>query len=62
MFGVVPRSLWSQVCPPDAENRVRMNMNCVLIDTGFERVLIETGIGEKWPAKHSSMYGISTLR
>jgi glyoxylase-like metal-dependent hydrolase (beta-lactamase superfamily II) len=59
MFGVVPRTLWSQVCPPDEENRIRMNMNCVFIDTGKERILIETGIGEKWSAKHTRMFGIT---
>jgi glyoxylase-like metal-dependent hydrolase (beta-lactamase superfamily II) len=62
MFGVVPRKLWSQVCPPDDENRIRMNMNCVLVDTGADKVLIETGIGEKWPAKHAQMYGIDRVR
>jgi glyoxylase-like metal-dependent hydrolase (beta-lactamase superfamily II) len=59
MFGVVPRALWSKVCPPDEENRIRMNMNCVFIDTGKERILIETGIGEKWSAKHTEMFGIT---
>ena len=58
MFGVVPRNLWAKVCPPDEENRIRMNMNCVFIDTGNERILIETGIGEKWSAKHTAMFGI----
>lgn len=62
MFGVVPRKLWSQVCPPDDENRIRMNMNCVFVDTGSEKVLIETGIGDKWPAKQSTMYGIDRTR
>lgn len=62
MFGVVPRSLWSKVCPPDDQNRIRMNMNCLFIETGSERVLIETGIGEKWPAKHTAMYGIDRKR
>ncbi|MCA1578907.1 MAG: MBL fold metallo-hydrolase [Acidobacteria bacterium] len=62
MFGVVPRKLWSQVCPPDDENRIRMNMNCVLVDTGAEKVLIETGIGDKWPDKHARMYGIDRVR
>jgi glyoxylase-like metal-dependent hydrolase (beta-lactamase superfamily II) len=62
MFGVVPRALWSKVCPPDEENRIRMNMNCVFIDTGRERILIETGIGEKWSAKHTSMFGITRQR
>jgi glyoxylase-like metal-dependent hydrolase (beta-lactamase superfamily II) len=59
MFGVVPRALWSKVCPPDEDNRITMNMNCVLIDTGKERILIETGIGEKWSAKHTAIFGIT---
>ncbi len=62
MFGVVPRTLWSRSCPPDDQNRIRMNMNCVFIDTGKERVLIETGIGDKWSAKHEAMYGIARER
>jgi len=62
MFGVVPRQLWSQVCPPDDENRILMNMNCLLVDTGKEKILIETGIGDKWPAKHASRYAIDRVR
>ena len=62
MFGVVPRNLWSRFCPPDEQNRIRMSMNCVFIDTGNERVLIETGIGDKWSEKHVSMYGIDRKR
>ena len=62
MFGVVPRNLWSRVCPPDDQNRIRMNMNCLFIETASERILIETGIGEKWSAKHSAMYGITRER
>ena len=62
MFGVVPRNLWGKPCPPDDQNRIRMNMNCVFIDTGAERVLIETGIGDKWSAKQKAMYGITRER
>jgi glyoxylase-like metal-dependent hydrolase (beta-lactamase superfamily II) len=62
MFGVVPRKLWAKECPPDDENRIRMNMNCVFIDTGSEKILIETGIGDKWTAKQTSMYGIERAR
>ena len=62
MFGVVPRALWSKVCPPDENNGITMNMNCVFIDTGKERILIETGIGEKWSAKHTAMFGITRER
>jgi glyoxylase-like metal-dependent hydrolase (beta-lactamase superfamily II) len=58
MFGVVPRNLWSKACPPDEQNRIRMNMNCLFIDAGSERILIDTGIGDKWPEKYRAMYGI----
>jgi glyoxylase-like metal-dependent hydrolase (beta-lactamase superfamily II) len=62
MFGVVPRNLWSRVCPPDDQNRIRLNMNCLFIEAGSERILIDTGIGEKWSAKQASMYGIRRER
>ena len=58
MFGVVPRVLWERVCPADELNRIRLNMNCVFIDTGKEKILIETGIGEKWSEKETAIYGI----
>ena len=62
MFGVVPRALWSKICPPDEHNRIRMNMNCLFIEAGNERILIETGIGDKWSPKHAAMYGINRKR
>ncbi|HJZ81375.1 MAG TPA: MBL fold metallo-hydrolase [Pyrinomonadaceae bacterium] len=62
MFGVVPRNLWSKPCPPDDQNRIRMNMNCLFIEAGRERILIDTGIGDKWSEKHRAMYGIDRVR
>jgi glyoxylase-like metal-dependent hydrolase (beta-lactamase superfamily II) len=62
MFGVVPRNLWSRVCPPDDQNRIRMNMNCLFIEAGNERILIDTGIGDKWSEKHRARYGIDRQR
>ena len=62
MFGVVPRNLWSRVAPPDDQNRIRMNTNCLFIESDSERILIETGLGEKWSAKHIAMYGIARER
>ncbi len=62
MFGVVPFPLWSKVCPPDDKNRIRMNMNCLFIETDKERILVETGIGEKWPPKLADIYGIKRER
>lgn len=62
MFGVVPRNLWSKACPPDEQNRIRMNMNCLFIEGQGERILIDTGIGDKWSDKHRALYGIDRRR
>src|SRR3712207_3777300 len=62
MFGVVPRALWSRVAPPDEENRVRLNMNCLYVEAAGERILVETGIGDKWTPKQSTIYGIERRR
>lgn len=58
MFGVVPRVLWEKVYPPDELNRIRLNMNCLFVENGKEKILIETGIGEKWTEKQIKIYGI----
>ena len=58
MFGVVPRVLWEKVCPPDELNRIQLNMNCLFIETPAEKILVETGIGEKWTEKQTRNYGI----
>lgn len=58
MFGVVPRVLWEKSCPPDALNRIKLNMNCLFVETPTEKILVETGIGEKWTEKQERIYGI----
>ncbi|HKS30237.1 MAG TPA: MBL fold metallo-hydrolase [Pyrinomonadaceae bacterium] len=62
MFGVVPRTLWSRLYEPDEQNRVRLNMNCLYVEAGPERILIETGIGDKWNEKQAALYGIERQR
>lgn len=59
MFGIVPRVLWEKVCPPDEQNRIRLQTNCLFVETKSERILIETGMGEKWTEKQTKIYGIN---
>lgn len=59
MFGVVPKALWSRVKPPDEENRIRMGTNCLLIEAGEERLLVDTGIGDKLAPKARAMYALA---
>lgn len=62
MFGVVPRTLWSRELPADEQHRVRLNANCVFVETARERVIIETGNGDKWTPRQEARYGISRAR
>jgi glyoxylase-like metal-dependent hydrolase (beta-lactamase superfamily II) len=47
MFGVVPRELWKRDYPPDAQNRIRLNLTCPLIMKGNDAILVDTGIGNR---------------
>ena len=51
MFGVVPKVLWSQRTPADADNRILLGLNTVIVRTGQHTVAIETGIGNKQSPK-----------
>ena len=51
MFGVVPKTLWQKRTPADDENRILLGLNTVVVRTGRHTVLIETGVGNKQPAK-----------
>ena len=59
MFGVVPKALWEKRIPADARNRIRLGLVCLLIQTGRENILVETGIGDKLDAKARDIYGIN---
>ena len=58
MFGVVPRPLWEKKLPPDERNRVRLAMNCLLIQAHGKNIIVDAGIGEKYTAKFQDIYGI----
>jgi glyoxylase-like metal-dependent hydrolase (beta-lactamase superfamily II) len=56
MFGVVPKTLWEKECPADAQNRIKLALNSLLIRTRTALVLVETGIGPKLDRKLHSIY------
>jgi glyoxylase-like metal-dependent hydrolase (beta-lactamase superfamily II) len=58
MFGVVPKPLWEKQKPADERNRIRMGTNCLLIEAGAERILVDTGIGDKVDEKFRDIYGM----
>ena len=58
MFGVVPKTLWSRVAPADEKNRIRMGMNCLLIEGDGRRILVDAGSGSKNDPKFREIYAI----
>lgn len=58
MFGVVPRVLWEKTDPPDDKNRITLALNVALIETAGRRILVDTGMGDKWSEKESRMYRV----
>jgi len=60
MFGVVPKTLWSRKIPADDKNRIPMAARCLLIKSSAtgKIYLIDTGCGDKFDEKMSSIYGL----
>ena len=57
-FGLVPRVLWEQVSPPDALNRILMALNCLLIRSEGQTILVDTGYGDKLPEKRRDILAL----
>jgi glyoxylase-like metal-dependent hydrolase (beta-lactamase superfamily II) len=62
MFGVVPRVVWEKTDPPDEKNRVALAANVALIETQGRRVLVDTGMGERWTAAEVDRYQLERGR
>lgn len=62
MFGVVPKTLWSKRTTVDDKNRIPLGLRPLLVQAGGRRILIDTGIGDKMPAKLVDIYAIDRTR
>ena len=58
MMGSVPKVLWEKTNPPDSQNRIKLSLRCLLLDNGTDRVLIESGMGNKFDENFSKMFNI----
>jgi glyoxylase-like metal-dependent hydrolase (beta-lactamase superfamily II) len=56
-FGVVPKVMWSRKVEADEGNYVTAGLNSLLIRTGKQTVLVETGMGNKLSERMIKFYG-----
>jgi glyoxylase-like metal-dependent hydrolase (beta-lactamase superfamily II) len=56
-FGVVPKSMWERKARANEQNLVVTGLNSVVVRTGQQTVLIETGVGNKLPDRMAKIYG-----
>ncbi|MBN2621075.1 MBL fold metallo-hydrolase [candidate division WOR-3 bacterium] len=62
MFGVVPKVLWHKLNPADDMNRIKLALNCLVVEHPDGVVLVDTGIGEGLKERFLEMYKVEKKR
>ncbi len=62
LFGLVPKALWQQVMAPDDRNRLPFETRCLLIETDKQRILVDTGYGDKLSEKERGFISLEGER
>ncbi|HOX25793.1 MAG TPA: MBL fold metallo-hydrolase [Candidatus Krumholzibacteria bacterium] len=57
-FGIVPKPMWEKQLAADSLNRVPVALRCLLAEGHDCRVLVDTGIGDRWDARQREIYGM----
>jgi glyoxylase-like metal-dependent hydrolase (beta-lactamase superfamily II) len=58
MFGIIPKPLWEKTNPSDNRNKIPLATRNILLTSDSRKILIDTGMGNKWDDKSKSIYDI----
>jgi glyoxylase-like metal-dependent hydrolase (beta-lactamase superfamily II) len=58
MFGIIPKPLWEKTNPADEVNRVTLATRNLLLVGDSKKILIDTGMGNKWDEKSRNIFRI----
>ena len=61
-FGLVPKTRWEKLLPPDAQNRVPFALRCLLIRAPGATILVDTGMGDKITPEIAEQQGFALER
>lgn len=59
VFGQIPKAIWEQQVKPDRKNRIRLGLNCLLIQTPSVNILVDAGAGSKRVDRYRDEYGLN---
>ena len=59
VFGQIPKSQWEQQVKPDRRNRIRLGLNCLLIQTPEMNILVDAGAGSKRAERLKEKYSLN---
>ena len=59
VFGPVPKAHWELNVKPDRRNRVRLGLNCLLVQTPEANILVDTGAGSKRTERLKEQYALN---
>jgi len=62
MFGIMPKTEWREIIEPDERNRIPIEQRCLLIETDGNRILVDTGYGDKISDKQRSYLSLKGER
>jgi glyoxylase-like metal-dependent hydrolase (beta-lactamase superfamily II) len=57
MFGVVPKVIWGELMGADGENRIRLALNLLLVETPDSKILVDTGFGTRYGKRDVKVFG-----
>lgn len=58
MFGIIPKPLWQKTNPPDDVNRIILSTRHLILQSESKKIIIDTGMGDKWDEKMKNIYEI----
>lgn len=58
MFGIIPKPLWQKTNPPDEVNRIKLSTRHLILESDSKKIIIDTGMGEKWGDKEKGIYSV----
>jgi len=58
MFGIIPKALWQKTNPADEANRIKLSTRHLILESDSKKIIIDTGMGDKWEQKEKYIYAV----